>query len=107
MDNNMNEKIRNLIDDIKKPLKEIQQFQNKRLDFVKSKIQHIIINKVNDKQEIERLLDELLEIAYWDSKCMKKSFDKLVGFYKKIDVINAKQYEKYYMEIIKEDVEEI
>lgn len=103
MDSEMNEKVQSLIDDIKEPLKEIQRLQDKRIGFVDEKIEYLLINKVNNKKEIERLLDELLDIAYWDSESMRDPFNRLKEFYKKIDTANTKLYEKYYMEIVEGD----
>ena len=36
---------------------------------------------------------------------MGENFHKLINYYKNIDDKNAKVYEKYYFEIIKEDID--
>lgn len=99
MDEKMQEAIENIIDEIRPPLMEIERLQQERLDLLKSKIKVIVSNQYSNKQTIEKLLDELLDIAYWDKKSVKKTFNELINFYKKTDKNNALEYEKYYRKI--------
>jgi len=100
-----NRQVQKLIKDIKEPLKEIQDFQNQRINFINSRIEYVLLNKINNRNTIENILDELLDIAYWDFEIMKNSFYKLNEYYKKIDYNAAKCYEQDYIEIAEEEID--
>lgn len=63
MSNDINNKVQKLIAELKQPLQEIQLFQNQRLEFIKSRIKYVILNKVVEKREVEKIFDELLDIS--------------------------------------------
>lgn len=59
-----------------------------------------VIIKVAEKIEVEKIFDELLDIAYWDSKIIKPYFYQLINYYKNINSELTKNYEKYYIDMM-------
>ena len=100
MNNDINNKVKKLIVELKGPLQEIQLFQNQRLEILKSRIKYVILNKVTEKREVEKIFDELLDIVYWDTEITKPYFYQLISYYKNIDNELTKDYEKYYIDIV-------
>ena len=47
----------------------------------------------------------LLDLAYWFGKGIEKEYYDLLKYYKKIDLDVAKDYERFYLEIINEEEE--
>ena len=45
----------------------------------------------------------LLDLAYWFGKEIEKEYYDLLEYYKKIDFDVAKDYERFYLEIINEE----
>lgn len=41
----------------------------------------------------------MLDIAYWNYKSVKRDFNKIINYYKKVDIKNAKFYQNYYIKI--------
>lgn len=77
----------------------IEKLQKENLLFLKSRIKYIIENKITDIKEIEIILNQLLDIAYWDYKSVRKDFNKIINYYKKVDTKKAKFYQDYYIKI--------
>lgn len=59
-----------------------------------------VIIKVAEKIEVEKIFDELLYIAYWDSEIIKPYFYQLINYYKNINSELTKNYEKYYIDMV-------
>lgn len=93
----------NLIEKLKTPLAELNNMQLKQLDFLKSETNFVIKNNIKDKKRIEKDFDILLDLAYWFGKEIEKEYCNLLNYYKKIDLEVAKDYERFYLEIINEE----
>lgn len=103
MDEKLNDAINKLVNEIKEPIEEINNFQFQRIAMIDKKIENIIKNNISDKNEIEKTLDILLDIAYWNCEMMLQPFNKLIDYYKKIDENSSKEYKKSLKEIEEEE----
>ncbi|MBR3696948.1 MAG: hypothetical protein IKM97_01550 [Clostridia bacterium] len=45
----------------------------------------------------------LLDLAYWFGKEIEKAYYDLLKYYKKMDLDVAKDYERFYLEILNEE----
>ena len=95
----------NLIEELKTPMIELNNMQLIQLNFLKGEVHYIIKNSVKDKKRIEKDFDMLLDLAYWFGKGIEKEYYDLLKYYKKIDLDVAKDYERFYLEIINEEEE--
>ena len=95
----------NLIEELKTPFAELNNMQLTQLNFLKNEINFVIKNNIKDKKRIEKDFDMLLDLAYWFGKGIEKEYYYLLKYYKKIDLDVAKDYERFYLEIINEEEE--
>ena len=95
----------NLIEELKTPMIELNNMQLMQLNFLKGEVDYVIKNSVKDKKRIEKDFDMLLDLAYWFGKGIEKEYYDLLKYYKKIDLDVAKDYERFYLEIINEEEE--
>lgn len=95
----------NLIEELKTPMIELNNMQLIQLNFLKGEVHYIIKNSVKDKKRIEKDFDMLLDLAYWFGKGIEKEYYDLLKYYKKMDLDVAKDYERFYLEIINEEEE--
>ena len=93
----------NLIEELKTPMIELNNMQLMQSNFLKGEIDYVIKNSVKDKKRIEKDFDMLLDLAYWFGKGIEKEYYDLLKYYKKIDLDVAKDYERFYLEIINEE----
>lgn len=93
----------NLIEELKTPIIELNKLQLVQLNFLKEEIDYVIKNSVKDKKRIEKDFNMLLDLAYWFGKGIEKEYLHLLKYYKKIDLDVAKDYERFYLEIINEE----
>ena len=93
----------NLIKELKIPIVELNNMQLMQLNFLKGEVDYVIKNSVKDKKRIEKDFDMLLDLAYWFGKEIEKEYYDLLKYYKKIDLEVAKDYERFYLEIINEE----
>ena len=96
--------ITELVSSLKGPIKKIGQFQEQKLALEKENIEYIINNKIKNELEIERVLDNLINLTYWYGLEIKDTYYKLLNYFKNINVKLSEEYEKYYLEIIEEDM---
>ena len=95
----------NLIKELKIPIVELNNMQLMQLNFLIGEVDYVIKNSVKDKKRIEKDFDMLLDLAYWFGKEIEKEYYDLLKYYKKIDLEVAKDYERFYLEIINEEEE--
>ena len=95
----------NLIEELKTPMIELNNMQLMQLNFLKGEVDYVIKNSVKDKKRIEKDFDMLLDLVYWFGKGIEKEYYDLLKYYKKIDLDVAKDYERFYLEIINEEEE--
>ena len=95
----------NLVEELKTPMIELNNMQLMQLNFLKGEVDYVIKNSVKDKKRIEKDFDMLLDLAYWFGKGIEKEYYDLLKYYKKIDLNVAKDYERFYLEIINEEEE--
>ena len=91
---------------MKKSVKEIKKLKvllDNKLVILKDKVDYIISNKISDKKEIELTLDNILDLVYWYGENIKELYYSLLEYYKDIDLKNADDYEKLYLDIINEE----
>lgn len=93
----------NLIEELKTPFAKLNNMQLTQLNFSKSETDFVIKNNIKDKKRIEKDFDRLLDLAYWFGKEIEKEYYDLLKYYKKIDLEVAKDYERFYLEIINEE----
>lgn len=93
----------NLIEELKTPMIELNNMQLMQLNFLKGEVDYVIKNSVKDKKKIEKDFDMLLDLAYWFGKKIEKEYYDLLKYYKKIDLEIAKDYERFYLEIINKE----
>lgn len=91
-----------LVSSLKKPMKELGQLQKQKLTLEKENIEYIINNKIKNEVEIEKILDNLIDLTYWYGLEIKETYYKLLIYLKNINVKLSEEYEKYYLEIIEE-----
>ena len=107
MKNNKNKKSENLadilIEELKTPIIKLNNMQSEKLKFIKSEVNFIIKNDVNDKKRIEKTFDMFLDLAYWFGDQIEKEYYDLLEYYKEIDFDVAKDYERFYLKIINEE----
>lgn len=92
-----------LIEELKTSMIELNNMQLMQLNFLKGEVDYVIKNSVKDKKRIEKDFDMLLDLAYWFGKGIEKEYYDLTEYYKKIDLEVARDYEKFYLEIINEE----
>ena len=97
--------VENLIEELKTPMIELNNMQLMQSNFLKDEVDYVIKNSVKDKKRIEKDFDMLLDLAYWFGKGIEKEYYDLLKYYKKIDLDVAKDYERFYLEIINEEEE--
>ena len=93
----------NLIEELKTPMIELNNMQLMQLNFLKGEVDYVIKNSVKDKKKIEKDFDMLLDLAYWFGKKIEKEYYDLLKKKKKIDLEIAKDYERFYLEIINKE----
>ena len=93
----------NLIEELKTPMIELNNMQLMQLNSLKGEVDYVIKNSVKDKKKIEKDFDMLLDLAYWFGKKIEKEYYDLLKYYKKIDLEIAKDYERFYLEIINKE----
>ena len=94
-----------LVSSLKGPMKELGQLQEQKLALEKENVEYIINNKIKSKLEIEKVLDNLIDLTYWYGLEIKEIYYKLLNYLKNINLKLGEEYEKYYLEIIEEDME--
>ena len=65
------------------------------LQQLKDEVNYIIDNNVKDRQHIEKILDQLLNIQFVDTS---EEFYNLCSYYETLDKENALTYKKIYSE---------
>lgn len=95
--------IDDLIDEIRAPMVELNNMQLTQLNFIKSEVDSIIKNKIRDTKRIQKTFDMLLDLVYWFGNEIEKEYYVLLEYYKKVDCDVAKDYERFYIEIINEE----
>lgn len=103
--NKIENSVDNLIEELKTPIAELNNMQLTQLNFLKNETNFVIKNNIKDKKRIEKDFDMLLDLAYWFGKGIEKEYYDLLKYYKKIDLDVAKDYERFYLEIINEEEE--
>lgn len=93
----------NLIEELKTPMIELNNMQLMQLNFLKDEVDFVIKNSVKDKKRIEKDFDMLLDLVYWFGKELQREYYNLIEYYKQIDLDVAKDYERFYLEIINEE----
>ena len=93
----------NLIKELKIPIVELNNMQLMQLNFLKGEVDCVIKNSVKDKKRIEKDFDMLLDLAYWFGKGIEKEYYDLLKYYKRMDLDVAKDYERFYLEILNEE----
>lgn len=104
-ENELESSVDKLIEEIKTPFAELNSMQSTQLNFIKNEVSYVIKNNISDKKRIEKDFDMLLDLAYWFGKEIEKEYYDLLKYYKKIDLDVAKDYERFYLEIINEEEE--
>lgn len=94
-----------LIEELKTSMIELNNMQLMQLNFLKGEVDYVIKNSVKDKKRIEKDFDMLSDLAYWFGKEIEDLYYSLLVYYKKIDLYVAKDYERFYLEIINEEEE--
>jgi len=97
------DKIEEMINSLKGPLKELRKHQEQQLDMMKDNFDFIIKHKVNNEKIIERFFDELLDLVYFLGEDVEPLYNKLLDYYEKINEEAANDYKNFYLEIINED----
>lgn len=97
------EKINELISGLIEPLKKLQQLQLERLKIEEEHIKIIMKNRIQSESEIEKVLDKLLDLAYWYGEEIEETYYSLLNYFKNINQQSSEEYEKYYIDIIMED----
>lgn len=95
--------IDDLIDELRAPMVELNNMQLTQLNFIKSEVDSIIKNKIRDTKRIQKTFDMLLDLVYWFGNEIEKEYYDLLEYYKKIDFDVAKDYERFYLDIISEE----
>lgn len=90
-------------DDFKKIALEISYLQCKNLKIIKDEINFIINNNITNQNKIEFIFDKLLDLAFWYGDDVNNLFYKLYDYYKNLNVEVCKDYESYYMKILKKE----
>lgn len=98
-----NDPIDDLIEELRIPMAELNNMQLTQLNFIKSEIDFIIKNKIMETNRIQKTFDMLLDLVYWFGNEIEKEYYDLLKYYKKIDIDVAKDYERFYIEIINEE----
>lgn len=101
--NKLENSVDNLIEEIRTPMVELNNIQLTQLNFLKDEVDFVIKNSVKDKKRIEKDFDILLDLVYWFGKGIEKEYYDLLKYYKKIDLDVAKDYERFYLEILNEE----
>ncbi len=104
MNNDEQKIIDELVSSLKVPMKELGQLQKQKLALEKENIEYIIDNKIKNEIEIEKVLDNLIDLTYWYGLEIKETYYKLLNYLKNINVKLSEEYEKYYLEIIEENM---
>lgn len=99
MEDDIDREVRKIINELKGTIEVIEKLQKENLIFLKSRIKYIIENKITDIKEIEIILDQLLIQLIGDYKSVRKNFNKIINYYKKVDTKKAKFYQDYYIKI--------
>lgn len=94
-----------LVSSLKGPMKELGQLQEQKLALEKENVEYIINNKIKSELEIEKVFDNLIDLTYWYGLEIKEIYYKLLNYLKNINLKLSEEYEKYYLEIIEEDME--
>jgi hypothetical protein len=69
--------------------------------YLKNKANHIIQNKIQNTNYIERTLDEILDYAMWGY--LDDTYKKLNNYLATLDKEAAKNYEDFYNELVTND----
>lgn len=78
-------------------LKHLQDHMKANLPNLSSEISDIIAREDKSVQRIERLLDTLMD--YGQMNIGKNEFERLNGYYSRINKENSLSYERFYKEI--------
>ena len=100
IDNNI---VDELINELKEPIKELNNIQLTQLNFLRDEVNYIINNKIKDAKKIEKTFDMLVDLLYWFGEEIEDLYFELVKYSKKINIDIANDYENIYIEIIKEE----
>ncbi len=92
-----------LINDLKKPMAELNNMQLTQLNFLRDEVNYIINNNIKDEKRIEKTFDMLVDLLYWFGEELEDLYFELVNYSKKINIDIANDYEKIYTEIINEE----
>ena len=92
-----------LINDLKKPMAELNNMQLTQLNFLRDELNYIINNNIKDEKRIEKTFDMLVDLLYWFGEELEDLYFELVNYSKKINIDIANDYEKIYTEIINEE----
>ena len=92
-----------LINDLKKPMAELNNMQLTQLNFLRDEVNYIINNNIKDEKRIEKTFDMLVDLLYWFGEEIEDLYFELVNYSKKINIDIANDYEKIYTEIINEE----
>ena len=100
IDNNI---VDELINELKEPIKELNNMQLTQLNFLRDEVNYIINNNIKDEKKIEKTFDMLVDLLYWFGEEIEDLYFKLVNYSKKVNIDIANDYEKIYTEIINEE----
>ena len=100
IDNNI---VDELINELKGPIKELNNMQLTQLNFLRDEVNYIINNNIKDEKKIEKTFDMLVDLLYWFGEEIEDLYFELVKYSKKINIDIANDYENIYIEIIKEE----
>lgn len=90
----MNKEIENIV-------LELNKLQIVALEMVKKDIEFVIYNKCINDTEIEHIFDKILDLAFWYGKEIDILFYDLYNYYKNINIDLCKNYESYYIKVLK------
>ncbi len=76
----------------------LRNLQKQNFQILKQEVDYIIINKIVDKNKIEKLLDNLLSVCYSDE--VINYYNKLCNYYSNIDKKASNFYKKELKKIL-------
>ena len=100
IDNNI---VDELINELKEPIKELNNMQLTQLNFLRDEVNYIINNNIKEERRVLKTFDMLLDLVYWFGEDIEDVYLKLMKYYRKIDLDAANDYERFYNEIINEE----
>lgn len=95
-----------LDNNLKELFEELNKKQKENLEYVKSQIENIVDHNIRDENMIERVFDQLLDLAYCFKEDIKDIYNNFLNYYKTINLEASDDYKKFYLEIIAELNEE-